>query len=330
MIRITAVTKFGNRLLRCLSVEDATLATLALVERHPLLHEDADVWLLLVGDRVVGERPLRVSLPPCSALGIPHALVREVGQADQSRTANATDHDDLCDLAHKVMALNGCQLATRCPAEGLHGELEKFVKWTRPACPTPEHLESCSCGTHLGEIPLGNLTDDKKAHQFTVCLCPTHLGVCHDDGGVGVGELLCDGRQLVHELPLNGEPHARAAHEDIEDLIERTDTIHMRIRAVVACDVVTLKSLACRHDRTHGREDLKVQDCLPQFLTHLLWQLELVAVLQVLVKEVEVPVDRLFPCLPAVLFGKPSAVTAQVNELLIRGGKELVGHLELS
>ena len=53
-----------------------------------------------------------------------HTVVRQVRQADHSRTAYATYNDDLTNLTHQVMTFDAGQLATFSILEQVDGELK--------------------------------------------------------------------------------------------------------------------------------------------------------------------------------------------------------------
>ncbi len=78
MIPLPAVSKSGNGLLRSLTVEDASLSALAVVERQPLLHEHADLRRVRIHGRVVGKCALWIVIPPTTDLGVAHTLVPQI------------------------------------------------------------------------------------------------------------------------------------------------------------------------------------------------------------------------------------------------------------
>src|SRR5690606_6223783 len=111
-----------------LTVEDSPLAGLALVEGGPLADERTNVRLFGIGHRVVRQRPLRLYLPPLAALSGTHTIIAQVAQANHGAAPNATDHHNLADLAHDIVALDAIQLAARSLGEHPHNEAEKLIQ----------------------------------------------------------------------------------------------------------------------------------------------------------------------------------------------------------
>ena len=103
---ITTLTQLFHSLLCSLTVKDATLTALAVVQRQPLFHECANLGLLLVRHTVVSQCTLWVLVPPRTALGVTHTLVCQIGQRDECRTTHTTHNHNFCYLANNVMAFH--------------------------------------------------------------------------------------------------------------------------------------------------------------------------------------------------------------------------------
>ena len=324
IIWITAISQLRNLTLGCITIEDSSFAALGLVEGYPFIHEGSDFGTLLIDGRVVRKCALRVNHPPLTDLCITHTLIVEIGQTDESRTANTADNDNLSDLADDIVAFDGCQLATLCLEEGVGCELEEVNKRLGTRCATTECLQPCALWTHLGDIPLGQLSRNQQADEFLVCLCPPDLRILNNDHGVAREELFRNCRQLLNEMVLNAEAYACSAHEYIQNLVKRTNAIDCNEGAIVTRDMIALKCGTCGHQCPHGRHHLKIEYRCLQFLALLLRDL----VAKMLVEEVKITSNGLLPCFSAILVLKPSAVAGQMDEVLI-GSWKTVTHVFL-
>ena len=121
-------------------------------------------------------------------------------------------------------------------------------------------------------------------------------------------------------MSFNREAHAASARKAVHYLGELVGLVDVEEGAVVAGDVVKSHGFACGHERPHRGHHLKVEDRIADEIlvppVHLGRRVE---------HEVAIAVDTFGPCL-APMFGiEIASVARQVNELLIRSGKNLHG-----
>ena len=309
-----ATARLRSLLLRCHTIEDATLPGLRLDEGLPLLQEDLHVGTFRVDGRVVGQRALGFVFPPLARLGHAHAVVRQVGQGDQGRAAHAADHDDVSDLADEVVAFDGVQLAASGVLEQGDGELEQVDQRLGARSATTKGLQLGARGANFGHVPLGDLAGVQEADHLAEGAGPADLAVLdRDDGGGGVEGLSHFG-QVVDALALDAEADAGAAHQDVEDLVEGTDVVHGDGGTVVPGHLVLVEGGAGGHQSAHGGHGAEGLDgCLDAGGG--------IQVGEALGEEVHVAVDGLRPLFAALFGVEPAGVAGLVDERL-EGGWE--------
>ena len=301
-----------------LAVEHAALTRLGEVEVGPLLHEGLHVWLAGVGHGVVGQSPLAVLLPPVPALGLGHAVVGEVGQGDEGRAADATDHDDAGDLAHEVVRLEGGHLATGRRLEQVDAEGEEILERAGAGSAASEGLQPGTGGADGGGVPRRDAACPQQREQLAVGLGPALLAVADADDGVGALEGLGDGGQLADVLLLRREPDTRAVHQDVEHLVEGPGMIDRQVGAVEDGDVAALGSRASGHEGAHRRQGLLLVDEATHPGEDVGGDRVVLLLAQVLRDEADVAVDGLGPRLATAVLVGVAGVAGDVDEVAIR------------
>src|SRR3954466_15142440 len=99
-----------------------------------------------------------MKVPPLSLLGIPHSIIRRVGEGDQSRTTNSSYNHDVSHLAHDSVGFQGSELSALGHLEGFDHIGEEIYEGTGARSTASEDLERSTSGTDLGDIPCRNRT----------------------------------------------------------------------------------------------------------------------------------------------------------------------------
>src|SRR5690606_16161890 len=167
--------------------------------------------------------------PPLPCLGMPHPVIRQIGQANQRRTSHTANNDTLTNLTHNVVSFNAGQLTTLGLLKHLHDKLEQPIKRLRAAATASESLQPSPCRPELGQVPRGNLAGVHEGNKLLQGSCPANLAVLDSDDCGGFLQVLRDFRKLRNILALNREANASATHEDVKGFIESARMVYGQI-----------------------------------------------------------------------------------------------------
>ena len=246
-------TPITSNLLVCrFTIEHTPFTGLAFIKRYPLTHEGVNLWLRLVGYRVICQRTLPLVLPPLTCFGVCHLVIIQVRQGYQGRATNPTNYDNLTHLAHQVVRFDRIETTSCRLLEHRHGKIKQVNQRLWSGCPSTHSLQPRTCRANPAHIPRGYCTSIKKRDEFAECLCPTYLTVCNVDDNIRIAEVLTDDRKPVYVLPLNTEAYPCATHQYIHGLIKRTRAVYRNVRTVIATDVITSQSRSSGHHGSHG------------------------------------------------------------------------------